>query len=198
MPVVDYDEDRIRQLPCIQPPVTLSTVAKRLGITRPNAVELIYSGLAEKLLNKNPDTEPLSFIDARGNPVLLEEGLQALEAVPFLEQIPEKAINVRVRAGRRVDEPERSFIGWDATYSEEEADLATSRWWLPLKGNVIGMPFIVSISGYIVRCGRIISVEDPGYGRVAYNVDWMDSNIQQTWANHRVKTPAGSSVVYLR
>lgn len=170
--------------------------ADQLGMARRAADTLIHSEFAELLPNS---PKPSAHINHLGRPVLRREALEALKEVPFAAYDPDAVsiVNVRVREARRVDDSDRTYKGWHPRLTEGEADLATSRWWPIPRHDVLGHSFLVSISGFVTRCGKIEDT-DVDRGRIAYTVDWDIPDITQTFLHKRIETPPGGTAVYLR
>lgn len=171
-------------------------VANELGIARRAAETLIYSQFADTLPGVEPPSSHVNHLD---RPVMRRGALEALKGVPHASYDPESSsiVNVRVREARRVDDSDRTYMGWHPCLTEKESDLATSRWWPVPRHDVIGHTFLVSISGFIVRCGRI---EDTlvDRGKIAYTVNWQVPEIADTFLRRRIETPQGGTAVYLR
>lgn len=166
-------------------------VAKALGLTRPAAENIILSGLADSLTGQS-----CTFVNHLDRPVLTAAGLDALAAVPWIDSDHGPAINPRVRPARRVDDTDRNYMGWHPRLTEQEANLATSRWWPIPRVTVDGLPLVVTVAGFVVRCGRIQSVQTDR-GLAAYDVDWTDDAVKHTWARRRIHTPRGGIVGYI-
>lgn len=176
--------------------LSVTSAAERLGVTRPGAAEILHSGLADTAAGAGPSS-PAAYAGPRG-PVVSEAAVDALAQRPFvdLEAPHGKAVNVRVRAARRVDDSDRDVMGWHARLSPTQVDSATARWWARPGFNAIGAPFVATVAGFVVVCGRIAGwTEDRG--KVAYQIDWSDTEVAEFWADKRVHTPRGGTVVYL-
>lgn len=150
-------------------------------------------------INELPNSTEV-FMALEGRPVLSKRGLEILEAAPFADPNP-RALNVRVRAGRFIShldsEADRDYIGWNWQFTEEEASEATRQWWPILtKYDSTGLPFIVSLGGFVVRCGRIVN-ETTNHYAVSYEVDWHDEEVRSIWEGKRVENKQGNIIVYL-
>ncbi len=176
--------------------VGAAVVAQELEISRRAAETLIYSEFAGTLDGVSPPTAHLNHL---GRPVMSREALDALKEVPFaaVDAEADPVVNVRVREARRVDDSDRTYMGWHPRLSEEEADLATSRWWPVPRHDVLGHTFLVTVAGFVARCGRIQETRTDR-GRIAYTVDWQDPQVTGQYLRRRITTPQGGSTVYLR
>lgn len=178
--------------------VSATVLAKDLGIPRQSAESLMNAEVASALLETQ---QPTAFLNHLGRPVISGAGRNALrrhgeklQTTDLKVLLP--AVNVRVREARRVDEPDRGFMGWHPRLTEHEANLATSRWWPVPRHDVTGHTFLVTVSGFVVRCGRIEGhrVER---GKIAYSVDWEVTQVNQILLHRRIDTPQGGTTVYL-
>lgn len=142
------------------------------------------------------------FQTLEGRPVISKRGLDILASTPFADPTP-RAINVRARAGRLLPphrlprNPGRSSIGWNWQTPEPEASNAIRQWWPVLnKYESVGLPFIVSLGGYVVRQGRILEETING-GLVSFEVDWDDAEIRNIWEGKRIENKQGNIIIYL-
>lgn len=168
-------------------------VAQTLGTSRRAAEELMLSGLADTLINTDEPTTWLNHLDRL---VMNEDALHCLADIPWVNDGHGAAVNVRVRAARCVSDSDREFMGWHSRLNDTDADLAVSRWWPVPRQDPTGHAFVVTIAGFIVRCGRIDGV-DTDRNQAAYDVDWEDPDVAAIWSGRRVSTPPGGTVVKL-
>lgn len=137
-------------------------------------------------------------IGTTGCVVVSEPGIRALARAPFLnlDGPHERIVNVRVKPAAPATDAGRHYVGWHASMGTEEAALGVTRWWVPPKGNVHGLPFIATIKGVIVHAGRIqhVTLRDQ---LAAFDVDTSDARLTRSLLFHRVRTPPGGNLVYL-
>lgn len=179
------------------PTESIAGAAARLGVNRISATEIAHSGLAEREIGDHDLQFPATFRTLRG-PVFLEPALAKLASRSWvdLSEPHRPAVNVRVRAARRVDDEDREVMGWHTSLSTAQLDIAVARWWQKPRRDVSGFTFVATLAGFVVATGRITGVETK-YGSVAYEVDWNDPEASTFWGQKRFKTPPGGNAIYI-
>lgn len=166
-------------------------VAQVLGLTRPAAEQLILCGLADTLTG-----ETTGFRNHLDRTVITPAGLSALSAVKPVHQDHGRALNPRCRAALRVNDSDRDYLGWHAKLTSAEANLSTSRWWSIPRADTDLMPFVVTIAGFVVKCGRIQG-HYVDRGKSAFDVDWDDHEVAAIWSGRRIQSTPGGAIGYL-
>ncbi|PCC45861.1 hypothetical protein [Brevibacterium aurantiacum] len=139
--------------------------------------------------------------DDKGKLLVHAEGVEPLRTLDWVDLAaePEPVFNVRVRPGHFDDggDPERSYMGWHARMTDEEARLAVTRWWNRPREDMRERPFVATIAGLCVYVGRIRDINNK-YGLAEFTVDTIETELRDRWLFHRVRTPPGGNTAILR
>lgn len=193
--------------------LTLGRLITRIGngldgkplMNRQTAEQVALSGAIDVLIasRRGLDTPTWDAVvaDDKGKFLVHADAVEPLRGLSWVDlaTVPEPVFNVRLRPGHYDDggDPERSYMGWHARMTDEEARLAVTRWWHRPHEDMIGRPFVATIAGLCVYVGRIRAIDNK-YGLAEFTVNTTEIDLRDRWLFHRVRTPPGGNTAILR
>lgn len=209
----ELDGKRLAFPPAAAPAyLTLGRFLTRLGngidgkpLMSRQTLELIaLSGAIDVLIARSTGEDPTwdaVVADDKGKLMVNAGAIEVLRNLAWVDPdaVTAPVFNVRVMPGREDDSAVeiRSFMGWHARMTDDQAYLAVTRWWQKPREDMTGRPFIATIAGLCVFVGRISDV-GMRLGLAEFEVDTRDKELRDAWLFRRVQTPPGGNTAILR
>lgn len=179
--------------------VSVAEAGAELGLTHSLTAQL----MASELVADFADTPGPHVIRSGGRLLMPRRDLQLLADRQPVTGEPDRFINVRVGPGT-IDTPPiegRTYLGFHSSYTPAQRSLATTRWWSFSEEEAwIGHPFVASLAGFVVLCGRIAGTRatratQGGRRLVAFDVDETDPLVDAAFTGRRIPVfPGGPAL----
>lgn len=173
--------------------VSVAEAGAELGLTHSLTAQLMASEVVADF-TEHPGPH---VIRSGGRLLMPRRALQLLADLEHATADLDRYINVRVGPGTFDTSTleGRTYMGFHSSYTSAQRYLATTRWWSFTEAEAwIGRPFVASLAGFVVLCGRITSTRTTtsrGRRLVAFDVDETDPMTNAAFAGHRIPVYPG-------
>src|SRR5699024_9982392 len=183
--------------------VSVSDVKARLALTHSLAVQLMISELSGTLEPKsNSRSASCPWVIRSGTKLFMPtEGLELLAEVPKIVGKVPAYINVSLGPGTIDDQSEeREVLGFHRRFIPSQVYNAATYWWSFNRAEEwIGSPFVASLAGFVILCGRITDVfHHPERDVVGFDVETADEEVSGIFASRRIPIHRGGPALKVR